>query len=360
MAHVDVTSTHEPLASGRESHLVVLSHDPFNAETALRAPVPIITPNRAFFVRSHDAVPRVEGWRLSVRGEVRRPIDLDYETLRRLPTRTLVATLECAGNGRHFMRPTPPGEPWGRGAVSTARWTGVSLNTVLELAGLGSSAIEIVFVGDDLCDVGAGARVPFARSLPIAKALDPDTLLAFGMNDAPLPLHHGHPLRLIVPGWYGVACVKWLRRIEALAQPFRGYFQSERYVIVPADRARGRVEPVTTMLPRSVITSPADGDVVPRGEVRVTGLAWSGAGDVVRVEVSADGGTTWAQGTFTSPAERHAWRAWSHVVKWLERGPVTLASRAFDSSGRTQPYECEWNRFGYQNNAIERVNVAVR
>jgi DMSO/TMAO reductase YedYZ molybdopterin-dependent catalytic subunit len=258
------------------------------------------------------------------------------------------------------MRPQPTGEPWGYGAVSTARWTGVALREVLLASQFAPSAREVLIEGADGGYVADADRtLSFGRSLPLAQALHPDTLLAYAMNGEALTVEHGFPVRLIVPGWYGMASVKWVTRIEALPQAFGGYYQSERYVLVADAAAETAGVPLTTTAIRSVISEPAADTRLARGEHVVRGYAWSGAGPITRVEVSADGGATWVAARLTSPAERYAWRRW--VWRWQATTPgsVTLLCRAYDALGSGQPSEALWNHLGYANNAVQAVRVHI-
>ena len=245
----------------------------------------------------------------------------------------LVATLECAGNGRSFLEPPVPGEQWDLGAVSTAEWEGVSLKAVLEAAGVRPEAVEVVFEAAD----------GYARSLPLETALDADTLLVTMMNGEPLPALHGGPVRVLVPGWYGMAAVKWLTRIDAVGEPFRGHFQAERYVI------DGR--PVREMEVRAIITAAGPGTAA--------GYAWTGRGTVNRVELSSDGGRTFSEARLGASAGPYGWTAWE--AEWRADGPGehVLVARAFDSSGRVQPLEQSWNALGYANNQAQPVIVTV-
>ena len=346
-------------ADSLDRRLIVLSRQPLNAESPLEWQLGVITPNALFYHRNRFSDPRLDlaTWRLRVGGQVERPLELSYDDLLALPSCTLVVTLECAGNGRTSFDPPAEGEPWQYGAVSTAEWTGVPLAAILGLAGVTDRALEILAEGADRGEVDAsGQVVPFARSLDLATALHPDTLLAYAMNGEPLPSAHGFPARLIVPAWYGMAAVKWVSRIEALDEPFTGFFQTERYVL---ESLEGSTTPVTTVRPRSLITSPTAGQTVLRGVCRVRGLAWSGLSPLARVEVSVDGGASWHQAEFTSPPERYAWRRWELIWRPEAPGPVTLKSRAFDEAGDTQPERVEWNRLGYANNAIQAIDVRV-
>ncbi|NUP12105.1 MAG: sulfite oxidase [Polyangiaceae bacterium] len=344
-----------------DPRLRVLSREPLTAETPLVHHHAPLTPNDVFYVRNHFAVPKIGAadYRLAISGEVLRPLVLDYRVLRAMPCRSLTVTLECAGNGRSDVQPPTPGEPWGYGAVGTAEWTGVPLRDVLAMARLAPECREVVFEGADSGHVqGHSDRMPFARSLPREVALDPATLLAFEMNGEPLSHNHGFPIRLIVPGVYGVASVKWLRRIEAIAGHFDGYFQGERYVVVRPGQKE--LEPLGHMRVRAVMVTPLEGASLRRGPHEIEGYAWSGAGPIERVEVSSDGGATWDRAALRETPSPYAWVGWRYEWRAEERGEFALCSRAFDTSGATQPEAAEWNRFGYANNAIQTVTVSVR
>jgi sulfite oxidase len=351
-----------PARGAGSQRLRFLSDEPPNAETVFADQTGVITPNSAFYIRSHFAHPVIKEpeWSLVVEGKVQRPITLRYADLRALPARTLLVTLECAGNGRAYLQPPVEGELWQYGAVSTAEWTGVSLCAVLEEAGLLPTAQEVVIEGADQGYVAAANKtLAFARSLPLQRALHPDTLLAYAMNGEALPVEHGFPLRLVVPGWYGMASVKWVRRVEAVAQPFRGYFQADSYVLDRAEQTGAKPVPLTTAGPRSLIIAPEEGARLPRGSHILRGLAWAGAAPVCQAEVSLDGGATWEQACFTSEPTCYAWRRWEFVWHAAAPGAVTLLSRALDEDGNTQPAQGEWNRLGYANNAIQQVRVEV-
>jgi len=288
-----------------------------------------VTPNELFYLRSNFPYPAPVR-DIEIGGAVAKPRLLPVAELRSLPSRTLVATIECAGNGRAYMSPPVPGEPWGLGAVSTAEWTGVSLSAIL--GELRPEAVDVLFEAAD----------GFARSLPLETATHPDTLLAFEMNGEPLPHEHGGPVRVLVPRWYGMASVKWVARVAGLEVPFGGHFQSERYVI--------ESEPVREMNVRALITEPAAGSTVAAGRLTVRGYAWTGRGHIVAVDVSADGGASWRKATIVESAPPYAWSRWE--VEWLgmPSGRPALVARASDSAGGVQPLEPVWNSLGYCNN----------
>ena len=332
----------------RDSRLVVVTRDPFNAETPLGAQIGVTTPNGLHYVRDHFPIPRWE--RLVVDGRVQRPLSLGLADLAAMPTRSLVVTLECAGNGRAFLDPPAPGEQWRVGAVGTAEWTGVPLRHLLELARLEPEAVEVLFAGADSGKV-AGREIAFERSLPLARALDPAVLVAFAMNGEPLPTEHGAPLRLVVPGAYGMASVKWLARVSAIDRPFRGYYQAERYVLDG--------EPLPPVAPRAVIAFPSDGALIV-GPITVRGYCWSGASPVARVEVSDDGGASWAEAEIEPAVSPYAWRRWQ--LAWAPRAPgdAHLVARAWTEDGECQPLEQRrLGSLGYMNNAARPVSVRI-
>jgi sulfane dehydrogenase subunit SoxC len=327
-----------------------------------------ITPAGLHYLLIHYDIPDIdaEAWRLEVDGSVRAPRVLSLEELRSRRRVSLAVTLECAGNGRALIEPHVESQPWLVEAVGTAEWTGTPLRGVLEDAGLDEDVVEIVFTG---LDHGLDHEVEqdYQRSLPLGEAMRDDVLLAYEMNGAPLPPQHGFPLRLIVPGWYGMAHVKWLHRITAVADPFEGYQMRGTYRMWDAGDAEDAPGvAVERILPRSLLVPPGFPDfftrrrIVDRGPVRLRGRAWSGLGVVERVEVSADGGSTWGDASLDAlPASPYAWRGWT--FDWVaEPGEHLLLCRATDATDATQPASVDWNRGGFQNNAAHRVPVSVR
>jgi DMSO/TMAO reductase YedYZ molybdopterin-dependent catalytic subunit len=355
-------SHHHTPQQARDTRLAAVTEAPFNAETMLTRHMGVITPNAAFYVRNHFAIPDcvIAEWRLTIAGAVETPVELTYEELRALPSRTVLVTLECAGNGRSAMRPQAEGEPWGYGAVSTAEWTGVPLRTVLELAKLTPATHEVIIEGADRGFVAAADEViPFARGLPLDQAMHPDTLLAYAMNGEVLPPEHGFPVRLVVPGWYGMAAVKWVARIEAITRSFGGFYQVERYIMRSPEQGETDSTPLTQIAIRSLITTPENDATLSRGRQAIRGLAWSGFASLSRVEVSVDGGVTWSPATWTSEPTRYAWRSWEYDWRAERPGEVAIQCRATDEAGNTQPVESLWNRLGYVNNAIQTVHVSI-
>ncbi len=346
----------------QDAGLIVHRVDPLNCETSIPALIGGVMPSARFYVRNHFPVPALDAssWRLDVSGLVERPLSLSLRDLRNLGSQRRVVTLECAGNGRSFLSPPVEGEKWGLGAVSTAEWTGVPLVEVLDRAGVKTAAREIVFRGADRGNVsGRSEPVRFERSLKLDDARDAEALLAYAMNGEPLPVQHGHPLRLVVPGWYGVASVKWLTQIEAVGQPFSGYFQAEKYWYEWNHAGGVAREPVTLQRVRAVITEPGPDQEREAGELIVRGVAWSGAAPIARVEVSIGGGH-WQAARLLGERQRHSWQWWELSTRADRPGRIGLRARATDLAGRTQPEQPDWNRFGYGGNAIQEVSVLLR
>jgi DMSO/TMAO reductase YedYZ molybdopterin-dependent catalytic subunit len=324
---------------------------------ALRYPV---TPVGLHYLLIHYDVPVVEPetWRLTVRGE--RELVLGLEELRARPTAEVTVTMECAGNGRAKLDPRPVSQPWLLEAVGTARWRGTPLRPLLEEAGVGE-AVEVLCTGLDR-GIEAEEEQAFQRSLPLEEALRGEVLLAYEMNGAPLPPQHGFPLRLVVPGWYGMTNVKWLERIELVDTPFAGYQNSWSYRLRQAEDEEG--VPLDRMQPRSLMVPPGIPEFMTRdrtvaaGEVLLQGRAWSGHAPVDRVDVSTDGGDTWDAAELEPAGEPWAWRGWS--FRWnAEPGEHVLCCRARDEAGNEQPHEPPWNLGGYANNAVQAVRVTV-
>ncbi|MGO9466696.1 MAG: sulfite oxidase [Isosphaeraceae bacterium] len=328
----------------------VVTAEPENSETPLHGVRSWITPTRLFFVRNHFAVPELDlaTWRLTVEGRVKERRAWAWEELMDLPERTVFATVECAGNGRSFLAQRQAGVQWGAGAVGHAEWTGVPLSLVLERSGLESDAVEVLFEGADVgTESDHPAPMPFSRSLPLPKALHADTLLAFRMNGEVLDPIHGFPLRLFVPGWYGVASVKWLRRIEVVNKPFRGYFQSVKYTIQRRTERGLETEIVGPMMPKSEIVRPRGGDILGIGRNRFFGVSWAGEDSVSRVEVSKDGGDTWSDATLIGPQAPYSWTLWEYLWEAESPGALTVLVRATSSSGRVQPADHDPLHGGY-------------
>jgi DMSO/TMAO reductase YedYZ molybdopterin-dependent catalytic subunit len=320
-----------------------------------------ITPTGLHYLLVHFDIPAVEArsWRLRIGGRVRAPIELSLDELRARPRREIRVTMECAGNGRARLAPRPLSQPWLVEAIGTAEWGGTPLGGLLEEAGLLDDALEAVFTGADR-GVQGDVEHDYARSLPVADAMRPEVLLAYEMNGAPLEPQHGYPLRLLVPGWYGMTSVKWLTSIELVERPFEGFQQATAYRIQRDADDPG--EPVTRIRVRALMSPPGLPDffsrhrIVERGRVRLYGRAWSGDGPIARVEVGVDG--HWTDATLLPPMGEFAWRGW--VFDWdATPGEHELACRATDASGAVQPLEQPWNYQGMANNLVQRVAVTV-
>ncbi len=321
-----------------------------------------ITPVGLHYLLIHFDIPAVDAatWRLQVGGEVERPLALSLDDLKARPARTVAVTLECAGNGRALLSPRPLSQPWVNEAVGTAEWTGTPLAPILAEAGV-TGGDEVVFTGLDR-GVQGDVEHDYERSLPLADALRDEVLLAWAVNGLDLPPQHGYPLRVVVPGWYGMTHVKWLRSIAVVRGPFRGWQQDVAYRLRHSEEEHG--EPVTRMLPRSLLIPPGIPEFLSRtrrlapGPCRLEGRAWSGHGAVERVEVSVDGGRTWDDAQVGSAPSEFAWRGWAY--SWdAEHGEHELCCRATDAAGNVQPLEPAWNFDGFCNNAVQRVPVVV-
>jgi DMSO/TMAO reductase YedYZ molybdopterin-dependent catalytic subunit len=342
--------THEELRLAARNHalpLEALRHD--------------ITPPGLHYLLIHYDIPAVDPqtFSLEIGGAVEQPTSLSLDDLRARARVAEPITFECAGNGRALLEPRPISQPWLTEAVGTAEWGGTPLGPLLDEAGVKPDAVELLFTA---LDRGVEGDVPqtYERALPIAEA--EHALLAYEMNGAPLPPQHGFPLRLVVPGWYGMQNVKWLTRITVLEEPFEGYQNAVSYRLYSADGEPG--EPVTRMRPRSLMIPPGVPDFLTRerrlepGPVTLTGRAWSGEAPIDAVEVSTDGGATFDAAVLDPPQGPYAWRGWS--FDWnAEPGEHELCSRATDGAGNTQPLEPPWNLRGFANNAVARIKVLV-
>lgn len=363
------------------SELLVISETPFCAEIPPARLVHPVTPAAVHYVRGNFDIPALGAdHAISVDGLVETPFKLTVSELKALKqsgeAASVTFTMECAGNDRIKMQPRPAGEPWNTGAVSTAKWTGVPLKVLLDRAGVRPGAIEVLVEGADHGRKGdATGPLSYGRSLPLG-ALGPEVLLAYGMNDADVPALHGGPVRLVVPGWYGMASVKWVTRISVLDTPFSGYFQAQRYVYEYGDE----VVPVTRTRVKSIVVAPADGSRVAAGaDVLAWGWTWTGEGEVARVEVHGDSRGEWLAAELGAPAgapldapvdatsksspadssAAYAWRRWECRLRFDSPGEFVLRTRATDALGNVQPDVIRWNRLGYGNNAVRETRVQV-
>lgn len=322
-----------------------------------------VTPPGLHYVLVHYDIPMVDAdsWRLEIGGRVESRISLDLETLQDMPRHTVRVTMECAGNGRAHLSPRPVSQPWLSGAVGTADWTGVPLADLLGDAGISADAVDVVFTGADH-GIERGVEGDYQRGLSVADAMAADVLVAYEMNGLPLPPQHGFPARLVVPGWYGMAHVKWLRSIEVVDRTFEGFQNAVAYRMSQEEGDPG--EPVTRIEPRALLVPPGFPDFMSRARVvrpgrhLLEGRAWSGWGSVTRVEVSTDDGLTWVDADLGLEQGAAAWRGFTLPWDAVE-GEHVLRVRAEDATGRVQVPDARWSRGGFTNNAEERVRVVV-
>jgi DMSO/TMAO reductase YedYZ molybdopterin-dependent catalytic subunit len=347
--------------------LIVREKEPENLEFPFAKLDGFLTPNELFYIRNHFTKPKIEAatWRLKVVGAVEKPLELTYDQVLALPSRTMPITLECAGNGRSQLNPKAKGVQWELGAVSTADWTGVPLATILEKAGVKKDAVDVVLEGTDegepKNDPKPVGTIHFARGMPLAKALKPEVLLAYKMNGDILPSSHGFPLRAVVGGWYGMASVKWLQRIVVTDKPFNGYDQTADYAIWVRRDNLPTLVPITDIDVKSSIARPVAGETVAAGkDYRVFGAAWAGEAEIAKVEVSTDGGKTWQEAKLLGKSLPLAWRLWEHTWRAPSEGKYVMMSRATDTRGRIQPRERDADRRSYMINHVAPIEVEVK
>jgi DMSO/TMAO reductase YedYZ molybdopterin-dependent catalytic subunit len=323
-----------------------------------------ITPIGLHYLLIHFDIPVVDAatWQLRIDGLVHRPLALSLEDIKARPARTLAVTLECAGNGRALLAPRSLSQPWLMEAVGTAEWTGTPLGPILEQSGVQAGASDVVFSGLDRGIQGDDEH-DYQRSLSLADAMRDEVLLAYAINGQPLPPQHGFPVRLIVPGWYGMTHVKWLRSITLADAPTANWQQSVAYHLRAGEDDQGT--PVTRIAPRALMVPPGIPHFLSRdrfvaaGPCLLQGRAWSGGGAIERVEVSTDGGSSWGDATLADPVSAFAWRGWSYSWE-ATPGEYVLCCRATDATGAAQPLDPPWNYDGFCNNVVQRVNVSVR
>jgi DMSO/TMAO reductase YedYZ molybdopterin-dependent catalytic subunit len=347
--------------------MTVRMEEPRNLEFPFSTLSELKVPTERFFVRAHFAVPKVDlaNYKLTVEGHVENPLSLTLDEVKKLPQVTKPLLLECAGNGRVFLVPQGRGLQWGLGAVGNAEWTGTPLGAILERARVKAGAVEVVLVGADTGAIAADPQTPgpihFDRGLPLEKAKKDEVILAHAMNGEPLTTSHGAPLRAVVGGWYGMASVKWLTRVVVLDRPHAGYWQTMDYSYWERSNGLPQLRPITTIEPKASIARPTAGEVVAAGRsYEVTGAAWTGEGRVAKVELSADGGTTWSA-VKVENANPFTWVIWTH--RWdapKTPGPVKLVARCTDDKGRTQPDKRDPDRRTYVINHLVPVEVLVR
>ena len=345
---------------------IVLSEEPLVLETPVEKLDGFITPTKLFYVRTHFPIPKIDKnkWRLRIEGEVGKSFEINFDELIKLESRKIPATLECAGNNRSFLEPKVKGVQWRLGGVGNAEWTGVPLSILLDRARVKPSAREIILEGADRGKPEDPKSPPgemnFARSIPMKKASD--VLLAYKMNDVDLPAENGFPVRAIVPGWYAVASIKWLQRIIVTDKLFNGYYQTLDYSYWRREGELAELVPLREMQIKAEIARPSEGETVPaNSNARVRGTAWTGDGEIMKVEISSDDGATWNEAKLLGESKPNSWRLWEFNWKTPARaGKATLVARATDSNGRTQPIERDPDRGTYMINHLLPIEVEVR
>ena len=345
--------------------LTRMSGRPPDYETPVALLDSFITPLEHFYVRCHLPVPTgtaAEGWSLRVEGEVGTPLSLSVADLRALPPVTTTVTLECAGNGRAFFEPSVAGIQWKKGAVGTARWTGARFADVLKRAGVRDTARFVHMSG---ADRPLGTMPPFVRQVPIDKAMQADTVIAYEMNGQPIPPVHGAPLRAIIPGWEGAYSMKWLNRLVASGTESNSFWVATGYRYPTKRVAPGAAvdakdtAPLTGLVVKSLITTPLDGASIPRGAITVGGFAWAGEADLARVDVSIDHGETWQPARLVGERLRYTWRRFEYQFTPDRAASYLILSRATDANGDVQPAVSHWNPSGYLWNQYDSVRVEV-
>jgi sulfite oxidase len=351
-------------AVAKDPRLIARSVRPPDFETPVALLDSFLTPAQSFFVRSHMSVPQVDeaAWRLAIEGEIATPATISLAELKGMPRANVTTTMECAGNGRAFFDPPVAGIQWRKGAVGTARWTGVRLVHLMKRAGVRDSATHVWMSAGDR---PLGTQPAFVRQLPIAKAMHPDTLVAYAMNDGAIPLLNGAPLRLIVPGWEGAYSLKWLNRLTVARDEHDGFWVANAYRFPRAPVTPGSVVSAREMAPlqglvvKSLITRPLDGAIVTPGKTMIAGYAWAGEDRIARVEVSIDGGASWKPARLTGPQVNYAWRRFEYAADLVDGNAYMIRSRATDARGNTQPLAPGWNPSGYLWNAPDQIRVEV-
>jgi sulfite oxidase len=352
--------------AGKDARLMALSARPPDYETPVALLDSLLTPIDAFYVRCHMPVPSAldeASWTLGIEGEVATPLSLRVADLKAMPSTSVTVTLECAGNGRAFFDPPVAGIQWKKGAVGTAKWTGVRVADLLKKAGVKAAATHIWASG---ADRPMGTQPPFVRQVPMPKAMHPDTLIAWAMNDQPIPAVHGAPLRLVVPGWEGAYAIKWLNKITVANTEHDGFWVATGYRYPTKRVAPGAavdakdMAPLTGLVVKSLITTPLEGAVAKPGRVTVAGFAWAGETDITKVDVSIDGGATWQPARLVGAAVKYAWRRFEFGFDATRQETYTILSRATDAKGNAQPIAPQWNPSGYLWNAPDQVRIEVK
>jgi sulfite oxidase len=353
------------VAPGKEK-LLVRSLRPPDYEAPVSLLDSYITPVEHFYVRSHMPIPQAldaASWSLQIEGDLNTPTSLSLDDLRKMPSTSITAVLECAGNGRAFFDPPVAGIQWTKGAIGNARWTGVRMADVLKRAGARGTGKFVIM---NAADRPVGTMPDFIRQLPMEKAMHPDTLLAYDMNGQPLAPLHGFPLRVIAPGWEGAYAVKWLTSLRVSDRESDSFWVTTGYryptkrvapgaAVDPKDMA-----PLTGLTVKSLITKPADGATLGPGKIDLAGFAWAGEADIARVEVSTDHGATWQAARLVGEQNKYSWRRFEYGFDAARAESYLILSRATDSTGRTQPISPPWNPSGYLWNAPDWVRIEVK
>ena len=339
----------------------VMTEKPLNAETPIVHLRTWITDNAVFFKRNQGQFKNLSidltNWKLDVTGLVKKEISMTFEEIIRLPKVEVADTLECSGNSRSLLMEKASGNPWTIGGVGNAIWGGIWLKDVLAIAGLKDKALHVSFEGLD--EPLGKAGIKFIRSIPIDKALS-STLLAYEMNGEPLPLEHGYPMRALALGWTGASCIKWLHRIQVMAEPYEGFFMDKVYRVFPKGQDPKSGEVVKDIQVKSIIAEPEKDQVLSVGIVPIRGAAYAGEAGIEKVEVSADLGKTWHTAEFIGPEQPYAWRHWEFLWEVDVEGDYTIMARATDTNGCRQPETAFWNALGYGNNGVREHAVSIR
>ncbi len=353
--------------------LTVLNDRPVNAETPPHLLNDDVTPNSRHFVRNNGIVPEMankmdaSGWTLTVDGEVNKPLKLTLDDLRKnFETVKLKLQIECGGNGRAAFNPPAKGNQWTLGAIGNSEWTGVRYKDILEAAGLKSNAIYTAHYSMDGHLSGNPDKLPISRGVPIAKALEPHSIIAFEMNGEPIPTMHGFPVRTICPGWPGSTSQKWLSRIQIRDQVHDGpkmtgtSYRVPGYNVAPGTKVPKKDFQIIESMPvKSLITSHQTGVSLSSNSMEIAGHAWAGDNSVKEVHVSMDFGATWIKAALSDAPNPFSWQRWRAKLTFPVKGYYEVWARATDDQGVMQPFSINWNPKGYLNNSMHRIAVTV-
>lgn len=350
--------------------LILYSERPPLLETPRQYFDKAITPNELFFVRWHlSDIPTdvdLSKWRLKINGNVKNPVELSMDDLKtKFEPVSYYAVLQCSGNGRNFFKPKPKGIHWNHGAMGNALWTGVRLKDVLEYAGIKAGTIEIAFNG---LDKAPYPKTPdYIRSIPVDKCLEENVILAYEMNNEPIPYLNGFPLRLIIPGWYATHWIKSVSEIVVLDEPLKNFWMTKAYqlpdndceCVEPGEKPK-RTKMITSMNVKSVIARPLDNTVHRVGEaIKIAGVAFDYGSGIRDVLLSFDGGKTWKKAHLGPYLGRYSFREWFFYYKPKKKGNLTIMSRAINNDGQAQPFEIGWNPGGYKWNVVDKVEIKI-